>query len=73
MKKKIMKRYRERVRNRETVCITLTMIPKMIKEDNPWRVYYEGWTDKELKELFKLLYMSGGHRWIRKDGSVIDC
>ncbi len=67
MKKKIMKRYRERIGNRETVCISLSMIPKMIKEDSPWRVYYKGWTDKELKKLYRLLYMSGGHRWVDKD------
>jgi len=67
MKKKIMKRYKERIGNRETVCITLTMIPKMIKEDSPWRVYYKGWTDKELRKLYRLLYMSGGHRWVDKD------
>jgi len=67
MKKKIMERYRERVRNRESVCITLSMIPKMIKHNDNWRVYYRGWTDKELKELYKLLYMSGGHRWVTKD------
>ena len=67
MKKKIMKRYKERIGNRETVCITLSMIPKMIKEDSPWRVYYKGWTDKELRKLYRLLYMSGGHRWVDKD------
>ncbi len=30
MKKKIMKRYRQRVGNRETVCITMTMIKQML-------------------------------------------
>ena len=57
MKKKIMKRYRDRVRNRETVCITLSMIPDMIgNPDNNWRkVYYRGWEDKELKQLYNLL------------------
>ena len=70
MKKKIMKRYRERIGNRETVCISLSMIPKMIKEDSPWRVYYKGWSDKDLKKLYRLLYMSGGHRWIDKDTDI---
>ena len=71
MKKKIIKRFKERVKNRETVCITLSMIPKMIKEDNSWRgVFYEGWTDKELKKLYRLLYMSGGHRWVDKDTDI---
>jgi hypothetical protein len=70
MKKKIMKRYRERIGNRETVCISLSMIPKMIKEDSPWRVYYKGWSDKDLKKLYKLLYMSGGHRWMDKDTDI---
>jgi hypothetical protein len=65
-----MKRYRERVRNRETVCITLSMIPKIIKEDDCWRVFYEGWSDSELKELYRLLYMSGGHRWMDKDTDI---
>ena len=67
MKKKIMKRYRDRVRNRETVCITLSMIPDMIgNPEHNWRkVYYRGWEDKELKQLYNLLYMSGGHRWIK--------
>ncbi len=73
MKKKIMKRYRSRVGNRETVCITMTMIPQMIgNEKHNWRrLFYRGWSDKDLKKLFKLLYMSGGHRWIGKDGSLI--
>ncbi len=71
MKKKIMKRYRERVSNRETVCITLSMIPKMIKDSNSWRgAYYRGWSDKELKKLYKLLYMSGGYRWMDKDTDI---
>ena len=70
MKKKIMKRYRERVKNRETVCITLSMIPKIIKEGNNWRVYYEGWSNKELKKLYRLLYMSGGYRWMDKDKDI---
>ena len=65
-----MKRYRERVKNRETVCITLSMIPKMIKEGNNWRVYYEGWSNKELKKLYRLLYMSGGYRWMDKDKDI---
>ena len=74
MKKKIMKRFRQRVGNRETVCITMTMIPKMLGNDkHTWRrLYYKTWSDKDLKKLFKLLYMSGGHRWVRKDGSVIE-
>ena len=71
MKKKIMKRYRERIANRESVCITLSLIPKMIKENSTWRgAYYKGWTDKELRELYKLLYMSGGHRWIEPDTDI---
>ena len=71
MKKKIMKKYKERVRNRETVCITLSMIPRMIKEGDSWRgVFYEGWSDKDLKKLYKLLYMSGGHRWMEKDNDL---
>lgn len=70
-----MRKYRNRVKNRETVCIALTMIPKMLEDPNHnWRnLFYRGWKDKELKKLFKLLYMSGGYRWIRKDGSVIEC
>tara|TARA_R110000824_G_scaffold180596_1_gene361083 strand:+ start:307 stop:525 length:219 start_codon:yes stop_codon:yes gene_type:complete len=68
MKKKIIKRYRERIGNRETVCITLSMIPRMIKDDHVWRgCFYRGWSDNELKELYRLLYMSGGHRWMDKD------
>ncbi len=68
MKKKIMKRYKERIGNRESVCITLSMIPRMIKEGHSWRgAYYKGWTDKELRKLYRLLYMSGGHRWMDKD------
>ena len=67
MKKKIIKRYKERIRNRETVCITLSMIPKMIKEDNSWKVYYEGWTDKELILLYELLYNTAGHRWRKRE------
>ena len=70
MKKKIMKRYRERIGNRETVCISLSMIPKMIKDNNNWRVYYKGWSDKDLKKLYRLLYMSGGHRWMDKDTDI---
>ena len=68
MKKKIMKRYKDRVGNRETICITLTMIKQMLgNEKHNWRkLYYRGWTDKDLKKLFNLLYMSGGHRWIKK-------
>ena len=68
MKKKIMKRYKERVGNKETICITLTMIKQMV--GNPthnWRrLYYRDWTDNELTTLFDLLHMSGGHRWIKK-------
>ena len=68
MKKKIIERYKDRVRNRETICITLTMIKQMV--GNPthnWRrLYYRDWSDKDLKKLFKLLYMSGGHRWVKK-------
>ena len=72
MKKKIMERYRERIGNREAVCITLSLIPKMIKENSSWRgAYYKGWSDKELKELYKLLYMSGGHRWIEPDTDIL--
>ena len=68
MKKKIKQKYRDRMRNRETICITLSMIPQMIKENSNWRgAYYKGWTDKELRKLYKLLYMSGGHRWMTKD------
>jgi len=70
MKKKIIEKYRERVRNRETMCITLSMIPRIIKDDDPWRVFYRGWSDNELKELYRLLYMSGGHRWMDKDEDI---
>ena len=71
MKKKIIEKYRERVGNRETTCIALSMIPKMIKEDDRWRgVFYKGWSDSELKELYRLLYMSGGHRWMTKDDDL---
>jgi len=71
MKKKIIKRYRERIGNRETVCITLSMIPRMLKEDDSWRdVFYKGWSDKELRKLYRLLYMSAGHRWIQKDTDI---
>ena len=68
MKKKIMKRYKDRVGNRETVCITMTMIKQMVGNPNHnWRsLYYKGWEDGELKKLFNLLYMSGGDRWIKK-------
>ena len=68
MKKKIMKRYRDRVGNRETVCIAMTMINQMVGNPNHvWRrLYYRDWSDKDLKKLFKLLYMSGGHRWIKE-------
>ncbi len=72
MKKKIMKRYRERVGNRETLCIALSMIPKMLdNKRHVWRLlYYRGWKDKELKKLQELLFMSGGHRWFNKDGEL---
>ena len=72
MKKKIKKRYKQRIGNRETVCITLTMIPKMIgnEKDNWRRLYYRGWSDKDLRKLYRLLYMSGGHRWIDKDENI---
>jgi len=72
MKKKIIERYRERVKNRETVCITLTTIPRMLKDKGyPWRGWmYEGWTDSELRELYELLYMSGGFRWITKHKDI---
>ena len=66
-----MKRYKERVGNRETVCITLSMIPKMIKEGNVWRgTFYRGWSDKDLKKLYELLYMTVGHRWVKKDSDM---
>ena len=67
MKKKIIERYRERIRNRESVCITLNLIPKMIKNNDNWRVYYEGWTDKELRLLYDLLYKTAGHRWKERE------
>jgi len=72
MKKKIMKRYRERVGNKETVCITLSMIPKMLGNDkHTWRrLYYRGWKDKDLKKLQELLLMSGGHRWFSENGEL---
>ncbi len=68
VKKMIIMRYRQLVGNRETVCITMTMIKQMLGDpSHNWRkLYYRGWTDKDLKKLFKLLYMSGGHRWIKK-------
>ena len=71
MKKKIMKRYRERVLNRESVCITLSLIPKIIKHNDNWRIFYEGWTNDELKQLYNLLYMSGGYRWIEGDKDLL--
>ena len=71
MKKKIMERYKERIRNRESVCITLDLIPKMIKHNDNWRVYYEGWSNEDLKQLYKLLYMSGGHRWVEGDDDLL--
>ena len=67
--KKVRQKYRERVKNRETICITLTCIPRMIRDsqDN-WRGWmYDGWSDKELRDLYELLYMSGGHRWKDKE------
>ena len=67
MKKKIIERYRERIGNRESVCITLSMIPKIINNDDNWKVFYKGWTDKELKKLYRLLYMSAGYKWMDKD------
>ena len=71
MKKKIIEKYRERIGNRETVCITLSMIPKMIKDDHVWRgCFYKDWTDKELKKLYRLLYMTAGHRWVDKDTDI---
>jgi len=68
MKKKILKRYQDRVGNRETITITMSMIKEMIGNPNHnWRgAYYRGWTDKELEKLYELLYMSGGHRWVGK-------
>ena len=65
MKKKIKRKYRERIKNKETVCITLTIIPRMLEDkQHPSRGwFYEGWTDKQLRKLYKLLYMSGGYRW----------
>ncbi len=68
MKKKIMKRYRQRVGNRETITITMNMIKEMVgNPDHNWRrVFYKGWEDKELEKLYELLYMSGGHRWVGK-------
>ena len=71
MKKKIMERYKERVKNRESVCITLSMIPKIIKDNDNWRVFYGGWSDKDLKRLYKLLYMTGGHRWVKPDRDLL--
>ena len=71
MKKKIIKRYKERVKNRESVCITLNLIPKMIKDNDNWRVYYKGWTDNELRKLYRLLYMTVGHRWIEPDTDIL--
>jgi len=72
MKKKIIERYRERIGNRETVCITLSMIPKMIRENHVWRgCFYSGWSDDELRELYKLLYMSAGHRWVKEDKDLL--
>lgn len=71
MKKKIIKRYKERVKNRESVCITLNLIPKMIKDNDNWRVYYKGWTDNELRKLYRLLYMTVGHRWVEPDTDIL--
>ena len=71
MKKKIMQKYRERVGNREAVCITLSLIPKMIKHNDNWRVYYRGWSDDDLKMLYKLLYMTVGHRWVTADDDLL--
>ena len=67
MKKKIIERYRERVSNRESVCITLSMIPKIINNDDNWKVFYKGWSVEELKKLYRLLYMSAGYKWMDKD------
>jgi len=67
MKKKIIERYRERVGNRESVCITLSMIPKIINNDDNWKVFYKGWSVEELKKLYRLLYMSAGYKWMDKD------
>ena len=66
-KKKIKEEYRERIRNRETVCITLNMIPKIINNDDNWKVFYKGWSIEELKKLYRLLYMSAGYKWMDKD------
>ena len=71
MKKKIMERYRERVVNRESVCITLSMIPKMIKHNDNWRVFYKDWSNADLKHLYRLLYMSAGHRWVEGDKDLL--
>ena len=71
MNKKIKKEYRRRIKNRERVCISLYLIPKMVKDNHIWRgCYYSDWSDNELKELYTLLYMSVGHRWVKRDDSM---
>ena len=70
-KKKVKEEYRRRIENRERVCISLYLIPKMVREDNVWRAaYYEGWTDEELIKLYELLYMSVGFRWLERDSNL---
>lgn len=68
MNKKIRKEYRRRVKNRERVCITLYLIPKMVNENHTWRgCYYPDWTDEELRLLYDLLYNSAGYKWKERE------
>jgi len=68
MNKKIRKEYRRRVKNRERVCISLHLIPKMVKDNHIWRgCYYSDWTDEELRLLYDLLYNSVGYRWKERE------
>ena len=68
MNKKIRKEYRRRVKNRERVCISLYLIPKMVKDNHIWRgCYYSDWTDDELRLLYDLLYNTAGHRWKERE------
>ena len=62
-KKKIKEEYRERIRNRESVCITLNMLPKIINNDDNWKVFYKGWSREELICLYDLLYNTAGYKW----------
>jgi hypothetical protein len=67
-KKKIKEEYRKRIKNRERVCISLYLIPKMVKDNHIWRgCYYSDWSDDELIHLYDLLYNTVGFRWKQRE------